>query len=359
MISILYKYMLQEFTRYFCIVQLVVICIFIVVDYLGGISRFISSGISFLTGVMFVLLRVPFFFVQLIPVVIILSIIITFGLMNKNNEIVILKSSGVDIFYLIKPFVVIGLILTVALFILAETVVPIATESANRIKSVDINKENFIISKKKNIWIKDDNVISHIKFYNVVKKIAFGVTVTYFDNNFKLTGRVDAQKGVYKNGTWTFYNLLYQVVDKKSGDKIITSHEKKELPPPFTLNDLQSVAKKSDEMSIRELAKFINRVESEGYDAAAYKVDLQSKLAFPFICIIMCISGVGIAMRSSLKGRIPLSVAYGIGFAFSYWVFYSFCIALGHGETLPFWIAAWSPNIVFFFLSLFILHTAD
>lgn len=359
MISIIHKYILQEFAKYFCIVQLVVICIFVVVDYLGGINRFITSGISFLRAFTFVFLRIPFFFTQLIPVIIILSIIITFGLMNKNNEILVLKSSGVNLFYLIKPLIITGLILTVTLFILTETVVPIATESANTIKLVEIKKENFSTSKEKNIWIKGDNVISHIKFYNPIKQIAFGIAVSYYDNNFKLTDRIDAQKGVYKNGKWIFYQILQQMIDKKNGERVIKFYDKKEILSPFTLDDLKGVVKKSDEMSIKELSKFIERVEAEGYDATVYKVDFQSKLAFPFICVIMCIAGAGIAMKSYLKGRIPLSVSYGIGFAFFYWVFYSFCIALGHGEILLYWVAAWMPNIVFFLISCSIIMSDE
>ena len=109
----------------------------------------------------------------------------------------------------------------------------------------------------------------------------------------------------------------------------------------------------------RELLGYIRKVEAEGYAATAYRVDLWAKIAFPFICIILCLVGTGIAAKTALKDGMAVSIAYGIGIAFLYWIFYSFCLSLGYGGMLPPPVAAWSANLVFLCLGVFTLIQAE
>jgi len=136
-------------------------------------------------------------------------------------------------------------------------------------------------------------------------------------------------------------------------------HKKRAEGLDLLPEDLKRVMKISEEMNYKELSGFIKDVESEGYDATIYRVDLHSKIAFPFVCIIMCLVGTGIAARGKTKDGLPVSIAYGIGIAFLYWVFYSFCLSLGYGEMLPPLVAAWTSNLVFFFFGALTLLNAE
>jgi lipopolysaccharide export system permease protein len=110
---------------------------------------------------------------------------------------------------------------------------------------------------------------------------------------------------------------------------------------------LKKVAKKSDEMSFGELKAYIDRIETEGYDAVSYRVDLYAKVSFPLVCLIMGAVGVGIAANPKTGRNLPGALAIGIGAAFMYWILHSFCISLGKGEVLPPVVAAWAANFVF------------
>ena len=106
--------------------------------------------------------------------------------------------------------------------------------------------------------------------------------------------------------------------------------------------------KKSEEMSFTELKNYVNKIENEGYDATTYVVDLHSKIAFPFICIIMALTGAATGMKSFAKESIPKAVTIGIVISFFYWVFYGIGLSLGYGKFLPPFIAAWITNFFFF-----------
>jgi lipopolysaccharide export system permease protein len=293
------------------------------------------------------------------PVVILLAILIVFGLMSKNNEILALKSSGVSIYYLLRPVLLIGLIMSILLFFFCEIVVPITTRKANNIWLKEVKKKSAITSREKNIWIKGNRKIIHIKYYNPASKTIFGITLYYFDEDFRLTRRVDAQRGVFKQGKWVIIDFVEQNLEKKNDEYIITFRDKMSEQLDFLPEDLKRVIKKPEEMSFKELLTYIKKVEEEGYDATIYKVDLYAKPALSFVCVIMCLLGISIAVREERKKGIFLCITYGIVIAFFYWISYSFCLSLGYGEMLPPVIAAWSANFVFLCFGLFTLLNVE
>jgi lipopolysaccharide export system permease protein len=127
----------------------------------------------------------------------------------------------------------------------------------------------------------------------------------------------------------------------------------------FSVDDLKGVAVKSEELSFTTLREYIQKVTSEGYDATVYCVDLYAKLALPFVCIIMSLLGIGIALRSNVNDGVVLGVAYGIGASFLYWIVMSFCMSLGYGGMLPPFLAAWSANFIFIALGGILLINAE
>ncbi len=354
MMSLIEKYLTKEIFKYFGIVLLTVVGIYLAVDFFQRIDNFLEADLSFSKIISFYQLKIPLIIVQIAPVGILLAVGIVFGLMNKNNEIIALKSSGVSITYLLGPVVLIGLLLSILIFLISELIVPITISKANRIWNVEVKKKSAVISKGKNIWIKGNRVICHITYYNPADNTILGVALNYFDNDFKLTRRIDAKKGVFKKGKWIFYEIMEQKLDKESNHYRVTFLEEREEPFHFLPEDIKRGVKKSEEMGFLELFAYIKNIENEGYDASVYKVDLYAKLAFPFVSFIMCLVGAGISSRSKLKESLSVSIFYGICMAFFYWIFYSFCLSLGYGEMLPPFIAAWAANVVFFCLGILV-----
>lgn len=346
--SIISKYLLKEISRYIGMVLAVVITIYVAVDFFEKIDDFMEAGLPLSKAAIFFTFRIPFIVAQIFPVAILLSVLIVFGLMTKHNEIIALKSGGVSIYQLLKPVLLLGISASVFLFFFSEAVVPITVEKANRIWLWDVKqKRSAIISKEKNIWLKDKQLITHIRYYSKAQKTVFGLTLNHFDDNFRLIRRTDAEKGVFKNGKWVLHEVMEQRLEENGKDYAVTFHEMLTLSLPMSPQRLETVVKKSEEMNFRELLAYVRKVEAEGYDAGTYRADLYAKTAFPFVCVIMCLVGMSIPLRSQRKEGLPLGIAYGIGIAFLYWIFHSFCMSLGYGEMLPPLIAAWTANVLF------------
>ena len=381
--SIIHKYLTGEIFKCLFFVLAVVVSIYVAVDFFEKIDNFMEAGLPFSKIFVFLIFKIPFIIAQIIPVCILLSVIIVFGLMTKNNELIALKSSGVSVYYLLKPIFIIGLILSLLLFFISEVIVPITMERANEIWLKEVKKESAVISKEKNIWIKGNRLITHITYYNSLEKAIFGISINAFDENFKLVRRIDAKKGLFKNGKWFLYEVieqnfiidnqvllhmekewsLYEVIEQNlnqaNNQYRIKLYEEKVEKLDFLPDDLQRIIKKSEEMNFSELSNYIKKVEAEGYEATIYRVDLYAKIAFPLVCLIVCIIGAGIAFKRKIKEGLPVNVAFGIGIAFLYWIFHSFCVSLGYGEMLPPLVAAWAANLIFSCLGIVILLNAD
>lgn len=353
--SIIDRYLTKEIIKYFCIIIAAIIGIYIVVDFFDKIEIFFESGLSFPTAFFCFISKMPI--AQFIPLSVLLSILVTFGLMSKNNEIMALKTGGINIYYPLRPILLIGAVFFFVIIFLSEVVVPITQSKVERIWAQANRKKSAVALKEKDIWIKGHHLIAHIEFFNSSKNSIHGIKLYFFDDNFRLARRIDSEKGVFNQKNWTLYDIIEQKFDKNNSK--ISFHKQLVEHLDFLPEDIGVVAVKSESMSAVELFDYIKRIESEGYDATTYRTDFYAKLSFPFICIIMCFVGTGIAFRLKAKESLPVNIVYGIGAAFSYWVFFGFCISLGKGGILNPMIAALIPNLVFLGFGIFTLLNAE
>jgi len=207
--TVIHKYITHLFFKYFAIVLGVVIVIYLSIDFFGRIDKFLEAEIAPALIAAFFLYKIPLIVSQITPIAVLLGVLAAFGLMAKNNEIIALKSGGVSLHCLLIPIVVIGICLTVLLFVFSEVVVPISVVKANRIEEMRYGTK-MTTSRGKNIWIRGDRSITHIDYYNPSDQMVSGISIAYFDQEFALTRRINAEKGKYIDGNWVFFDCLVQ-----------------------------------------------------------------------------------------------------------------------------------------------------
>jgi len=357
--SIIPKYLTKEILKQFSIVMMAVVSIYLIVDFFEKSDNLMKAGIPLSRILTFFALNIPFILSQIAPVGMLLSIIVVFSLMDKNNELLALKSGGISFYVLLRPILIMGIVAAIALFLFSDRIVPDTTSKANAIWQGEVKKKKLVSSREKNIWIKGDRRITHITYYNPVKQHIFGISVSVFDDKFRLIRKIDAERGFFKDGDWQLRNLIDQTRDEATDTFEIAYKDKQKEYLDFVPADLSKVVRKPEEMSYHELRTYIRKVEYEGYDATVHKVNLHAKPAFSFVCVIMCLLGTGLAVRMGTGKGIFFNITYGIVLAFFYWISHSFCLSLGYGEMLPPLIAAWIANFLFVALGLLILAYAE
>ncbi len=346
--TVIHRYISRSFLNYFAIVLFMVVVIYLSIDFFSRIDKLIRSDLAPGDIVLYFAYKIPLIVSQITPVGVLLAVLIVFGLMNRNNEIIALKSSGISPFYLLLPVLAIGIIASFALFVFSEVVVPISIKASNQIEERESDRQ-MVASREKNIWVKHQDGLTHVKFFDPADQTLYGVSIYILDERFYLSRRYDARQAEYAGGQWVLYNAMIQTFKQPDEEIRIDYKDKVTAPMELLPSDFRQVIRESEEMSFTGLWRYIRSLESDGYDATEYQVDFHGKMAFPFVCLIMSLMGSAIALRGRTREGMAVSFGYGIVTAFLYWSLYSFCLSLGYGGLMPPWLAAWTANILFGF----------
>ncbi len=346
--TVVHRYIVATFMKYFAIVLVMVVLIYLAIDFFSRVDRFLASPVSNYDTFLYFVYKIPLIVSQIAPIGVLLAVLIVFGLMSRNNEIIALKSGGISVFYLLAPVAVLGVIFSAALFIFSEVAVPVSIARSNEIDAQRReNDRRGVLSSRKDIWIRHAQGLAHVKYYHPREEVLFGVSLYFMDDSYRLIRRIDARNAIYMDGRWTFYESMIQELENDGADMQIAYMEETILDLDLEPADFQRVVVESEEVGFLELYRYINRIQLEGYDATEYRVDFYGKTAFPFVCLIMALLGSAIVLRGKTKDSMAVSFAYGIVLAFAYWSIYSFSLSMGYGGLLPPVLAAWTANILY------------
>jgi lipopolysaccharide export LptBFGC system permease protein LptF len=102
----------------------------------------------------------------------------------------------------------------------------------------------------------------------------------------------------------------------------------------------------SQEMSYNELSRYIVDLKQSGFDTKRLSVQLNRKLAYPLITLVMAMLAIPFALSMGKRGSLA-GIATAIGLAIAYWVIDGLFQAMGNVNTLPAILAAWTPDLLF------------
>jgi len=357
--KILYRYIIHEILRFSMMVMVAVLTIYLSVEFFERIDNFMEAHLPVSRALVFLIYRIPFVISQTLPLCVCLGILITFGLMSRHNEIIALKSAGISAKTLAKPVLASGFGFSLLLLLFNEILVPVTAEHANKIWLQEVKNRTTVVLRERNVWLKENRLILHIAYYDKNSLVIYGITLFEFDDAFRMTRRLDAEKGYYLSGLWVMENAMEQVMEAGTTDYAVQFHPERRIRLNLTPESLETVVRQADEMGIISLYDFVRKVESEGYDATPYRVDLHAKIAFPLICIILNVIGMGVSLMSRQREGIARRIAIGLGFAFLYWILFSLSLSMGYGGMIPPFVAAWSTNLVFSCVACIILLNVD
>jgi len=346
-LRLLDKYILKEFLRFFVITFLSFIALFLIVDFFEKIRMFLSNNASIFQIISYFIFSIPMIISYILPPAILLTTLMTFGSLSKFHEITAMKANGINIYRISLPVFIFAAIASVFLFYFSELITPASVQKTEHIIKVDVQKQKTLgFFKQNEIWYHGENAIYNFKIFDVERNILRGVTINYLNPDFTLMSRIDAKRAEWKNDKWFFYNLLTTRFDAANNPVLEWSKEKviniAEKP-----NDFKVMQKDAEKMGYFELKKYVKKIQAEGYDVTRYLVELQGKIAFPLVTLIMVFIAVPFSLRSERSGGVMQSAGIGIFIGFSYWIVHAFGMSLGRSEILPAFLAAWAANILF------------
>ena len=103
---------------------------------------------------------------------------------------------------------------------------------------------------------------------------------------------------------------------------------------PETPSYFKKEVKQYSEMNYEELRGYIRDLQQSGFDVVRLRVQLQKKLSYPLVTLIMAVLAIPFALSSAKKGAIT-GVAVAVGIAVFYIVVSRIFEAMGDQSLLP------------------------
>jgi len=352
--TIITKYVLREFSKFFCYSLAVAISLFFVIDLFERLDSFLKHQASLGAIVWYFLFKFPSIILNMTPMAVLLATFITLGILSRNFEIIALRANGISLFRVVTPILVYTLTLSIVCLLGNELISPYTNRKVKTISNEIKGRKGKNLFKQHQLWYRGEEVIYNIKFFSHRDNTLHGITMYFFNHNFHLFKRIDAERARWQNNQWVFSNVTTRVFGPEK--KINTSFKKhmiiplKESPETF-----KQEIRAPEEMSYLALKEYIEKTTKEGYDTTKYLTDLYAKISSPFISFIISLLGIPFALKIGKHGGFALGVTISFAIGFAYWVFFNICLALGHGGALPPLISAWIANLIFGTLGLSML----
>ncbi len=345
--TILDRYVTEEYIKSFILILLSFTALFLIIDLFERMRMFLSNHATINQILAYLIYMVPMIISQAIPVAVLLASLIVFSHLSKYSEIHAMKANGVSLYRTSVPVIIIAFVICILSFLFNEYITPYANEKADHIKIVEIEKQKPLGSfKQDQIWYRGAKGIYNFKMFDSATNSLKGITINYLDKNFSLTMRIDAEVARWEDNHWFFYNLM--ITHFPAGQfPSVEWVSKKVIDLPEKPVDFTSVQKEANKMGYMELRRYINKIQSEGYDATRYVVDMHGKVAFTLVSMILVIIGISFSlMRTERSGGIMQCIGVGIIIGFSYWVVHALSMSFGRSGTIPPLLSAWIANLI-------------
>jgi LPS export ABC transporter permease LptF/LPS export ABC transporter permease LptG len=348
--TLLDDYVLRDFFLYLGMILstfLVLVLVFTLFELLGDILR---NQVRASVVAEYLLNVTPYLLYNVAPLVMLLTVLVTFGLMQRSNEITAIKATGVSIYRIVTPVIVAAGIVAAALFFADQFYLPHTNKRQealhNQIKGRP--PQTYLRADRK--WIfGQNNDIYYYQFFDPDRDTFGNLTVFQLNRaSFTVTRRIHAERAhwaqslnrwIYEQG-WDRSLNVSAIVDYRPFE-VATFPQLTETPPYF-----KKEVKQYSEMNYDELHRYIRDLQQSGFDVVRLRVQLNKKLSYPLITLIMAVVGIPFALWGGNKGAIT-GLAVAVGTAVIYLVVSPLFEAMGNASLLPPALAAWSPDLIF------------
>jgi lipopolysaccharide export system permease protein len=340
---------LKDFFKLLIIFAIGLSFIFSLVELIDRFDDFLPNKASAGSLILYALLNMPKKFLYLLPMSVLICSLYTFGQSFRRKEITAIKAAGGRLRSLFYPFILVGIILSFIAFLTAEVIAPDLSKRALELSNTMKGKSKSSAFDEGTLWLKNkEGFPVKIDLYILDKKIAQGIDIFIFGKDF-LKERIVAEKAIWNGDIWVLENITKYDNETGKIEKIRTMNYPNLESPAFFTEEL----KNPSEMSISELYRYTQRLKKAGFNNLKLIVDLNAKITFPLINMVMMLLGISLSSSGKLGGGL-FSAGLGLLISFFYWLGYTFMLSMGYASILPPSISAWTIPVVFGILSVYL-----
>jgi LPS export ABC transporter permease LptG/LPS export ABC transporter permease LptF len=354
--TLLDLYVARRYLSVFMLAFVSLIGLFYIATFIDLADKLFRGSTTGWTLMRFFYYQTPQYIYFIVPLAALLSTLVTIGVLTKNSELIVMRACGISLYRSAMPLVLFAIVLSAMLFGLQEYVLADANREAGRLNAQIRNFPVQTFGALNRRWIIGQNGdIYHYELFDPSRNRFSRLWVFRPDSaTWQLTGLTYADDVSYAGkGTERAWQATRgwdrEFAPRRDGVASSAvaynpfSERTLALEPPSYFKTDEPEA---DRMTFDELREYVALMQKSGYYAIPYQVQLQKKVAFPFVTLIMTLLAVPFAVTTGRSGAL-YGIGFGIALAIVYWTAQSVFGAMGAAGLLAPTLAAWAPNILF------------
>ena len=356
---ILDDYVMRRFISLLLMILFSFLAVSLIFSFFELLNDIVRNKVSALTVGDYLLNQVPsLLYLPVAPMSVLLAVLVTFGLMQRSNEITAMKATGMSVYRTLVPILLIAGALAGGLFLMDQWYLPYANKRVEMLRnSIKGRTAQTYLRPSKWIFGESDNSagpdqsrrVYYYEFYEPERNEFGGISSFELDpHTFQISKRVYAARATWRDNLqrWVFEKGWERAFN---GDNV-TDFRQFEVHTFPEINEPPSYFKKevrqSSEMNYEELRNYIRDLQQSGFDVVRLRVQLQKKLAFPLITLVMAVLAIPFGLSGGRRGALG-GVTVALLIAVVYWVIAGLFEAMGNVSQLPPLVAAWMPDLIF------------
>jgi LPS export ABC transporter permease LptG/LPS export ABC transporter permease LptF len=349
-------YVMREYATNFSIVLFSFSGLFLIFTFFELIGPIFRNRTPLITVGEYLINLIPYILYNVTPLCALVAVLVTFGAFNRTSELTAMKTSGISLYRIITPVLFVTVLISIGLFAFDESYLPSANRRQEALLSIIKDKPAQTFSRPDRQWISGQTnnageparIFYYQRFDAETNKFA-NLTVFEFDPaGFTLQRRIFATAARWdpQVNNWVFVNgwqrtFAGETIASYQPFTVSTFPEIKEQPTYFKKEYIPS-----QEMSYAELSDYIADLKQSGFETKRLSVQLNKKIAYPLVTLVMAILAIPFALSMGKKGSLT-GIATAISLAIVYYVVALIFESLGNVNTLPAVLAAWTPDLLF------------
>lgn len=352
--KLLDRYILGRFLTFLAFAVVASLVIFVTVDATEQLDKFIDAKLGWPLILRYYYLYLPFIFYLTLPVSVLLATLFTVGGLVYRNELTAMQSAGYSLWRVLTLLLLVSLPLSAGALAIGETIVPAANHERKEIYRTKIKKSSGTASAKQGKLYMQAGRGTYLKMdmYDPPTMTGRQVSLHSVDAG-RITRRIDAERIRYQDDGWMLYRVATRDYDGARVTRGFADSLRRDdlgiLPV-----DLERVNIEPEEMNYFDLRSLVGRLQSSGIRAAKWVVDLAFKISQPFATFIIVLFGVPFAAFRR-RGGLVLGFGLSLLVCFVYFGFIQVGKILGYNGTITPYVAAWSGNLLFGLIGLYLV----
>src|SRR5450759_434026 len=365
MYKIISRYIFKEIAFSFIIILFVLTFVLLMGKILQIMDLIVNKGISVFTIAKLISFLLPAFMLFTVPIALLIAILIAMGRLSADNEITVLKASGVSMTQIYYPVAIASLITFIITIIVGYLLVPQSNFATKRLLFT-IAQQNASIGIKEKVFNAD---FKGILLYaeKIPPKGDFMENVLISDNHIKGEQNTILAKKAYLVADADSMTVMLRLEsgsihsvspDLKNYRKIDFKIYDINLDLSSAISGISENSKTSVEMTMGDL---MEKMRKPGLDKAAIRelaIEVHKKFSIPLSCIFFGLLALPLGIKShrAVKSR---GVAVAIIVVSIYYLLRIGGEAFVETGYLSPEVGVWTPNIIFVLFSIYLFYMAD